>query len=150
MPTWWSDVEEAARVVAGGPDPGAEAGRAASGGRPAAAPERWRLVIGGFDIALEVVEEQPPHVLTLRVSSGDQATFGGLWTYEVEAAGPGSRVRLTEDGWIGPWPLRTVTWFTGYHTSIDSCLASLGRRFAGDPVPRRLPADDRPSAHPGR
>ncbi len=31
----------------------------------------------------------------------DQARFGGTWTYELAPEGPGTRLQITEEGWVG-------------------------------------------------
>jgi uncharacterized protein YndB with AHSA1/START domain len=120
MPRWWPEVRESARAAGDG-----------SG-------EQWRQVVGGFEMTLAVEEERPPQRLVTEIVTPDDSLFGGRWIYELQGAGTGTRVRLTEDGWVGPWPFRTIVWLSGYHASIDDCLTALGRHFGEQVTPRHV------------
>lgn len=110
VPSWWSEVKQSARL----PD---EAGR-----------ERWEHQTGMGPMPLEITEEQPPSRLVTRIASPPEAAFGGTWTYEIAPADGGSRVTITEDGWVAN-PLfrflsRTVF---GVHGTMDGYLKALGQ-----------------------
>jgi uncharacterized protein YndB with AHSA1/START domain len=120
VPRWWPAVTESTRVDA--PE-----------GR-----ERWRQVLGGFEMVIEVAEDAPPEQLVTAVIISDGAMFGGRWTYRLQADPAGTRVTLTEDAWIGPWPFRTVARLAGYHATADECLASLARHFGAKAIPRHV------------
>jgi hypothetical protein len=55
--------------------------------------------------------------------------FGGRWTYEIEPAGSGARLRITEDGEVYNPIFRFMSRFIfGHHSSIDTYLADVKRR----------------------
>jgi hypothetical protein len=58
--------------------------------------------------------------------------FGGQWTYEIETAGTGTKLRITEDGEVYNPIFRFMSRFIfGHHSSIDTYLADLKRRVDG-------------------
>lgn len=78
---------------------------------------------------LEVVEDDPPRRLVGRIVDTG-APFGGSWTYQVTPVDGGSRVSVTEDGWVSNPIFRFMARFVfGYHSTLDSYLRALGRRF---------------------
>ncbi len=82
---------------------------------------------GPMPYVVEVFE--PPHRLVTRIH-GEDLGFGGTWTYEVEAAGEGSAVTITENGVIDNPIFRTLSRFVfGYHATQQQYLTSLGRKF---------------------
>lgn len=119
-PQWWPDVERSARVASD------------------AGPERWQQVVNDFTMEFDVVAEDPPSRLVTRVVAVTGSPFGGQWIYELTPRGTGTRVRVTENGWIRPWPFRTVALLYGHHRSIESCLVSLGRHFGQTVTPTRV------------
>lgn len=60
-------------------------------------PLRWREQTGGDAITYEVVEQQPPDRLVVRIADPD-LPFGGTWTYELRPEGKGTRIVITERG----------------------------------------------------
>jgi uncharacterized protein YndB with AHSA1/START domain len=113
---WWPEVETSARAGDG------------------QGPERWDHVIEGVKVTVEIVDDQPPRRLVTRIVAPEDAGVGGMWTYDLSPEKTATRVRLTEEGWVGPWPLRTITWLSGYRASIDSYLKSLARYFGQEAV----------------
>lgn len=116
---WWPDVKQAERVS----DPG---------GR-----EAWHQTLkNGYPMPLVVEESQPPGRLVTRIDSPPGAPFGGSWTYEIAAVAEGSRVRITERGWIASPIFRFMARVVlGYHGTMDSYLKALGRKFGQGVVP---------------
>ena len=117
--SWWSDVRTVERV----PD--------------AAGREVWRQTLGSngtltFVVAVDV----PPRRLVLQLDAPRGAPFGGYWSYEIGPSGGGSRVAVTERGWIGNPILRLLNrvFFDEYRT-LDSYLRALGERFREDVTP---------------
>lgn len=53
----------------------------------------------GQRIAYMTLESLPPTKLVRRTV--DQARFGGTWTYDLSPEGTGTRLRITEEGWVG-------------------------------------------------
>jgi uncharacterized protein YndB with AHSA1/START domain len=60
-----------------------------------------RFVEHGKDgaIAYEVVEERAPERRVTRIAD-DKLPFGGTWTYELAPEGDGTRLTITEDGFV--------------------------------------------------
>ncbi len=60
----------------------------------------WREVErNGESISFAVTESKPPAKLVVKIT-GDDQPFGGTWTYELTPSGPGTRIRITENGEI--------------------------------------------------
>jgi uncharacterized protein YndB with AHSA1/START domain len=119
-PRWWSDVEHSSRVEG-------QLGR-----------ERWRQVVNGFAVEFDVVTDDPPRRLVTQVVAEGVSPFGGQWTYELTPDGAETRVRVTEEGWVGPWPFRSVALLYGHHRSLDRYLVSLGQQFGQVVTPTRI------------
>ncbi|MEW6323737.1 MAG: SRPBCC domain-containing protein [Acidobacteriota bacterium] len=108
-PAWWPEVSQVEMLPA-------EAGRV-----------RFRMHLEG-PVVMEVVESAPPARFVTRIADPGQP-FGGTWTYEIEPAGTGSRLTITERGEIYSAPFRFFARFVfGYTATIESCLAALARR----------------------
>ena len=100
--------------------------------------ERWEQSIGGFARAVVVEVDEPPRRLVTHIDSAPGASFGGGWTYEIVPIPEGSRVTVTERGWISNPVFRFMSRFIfGYYGSIDKYLRALGRRFGEAPTPER-------------
>lgn len=120
VPAWWPELESSTR-------------RADSAGR-----EVWEQKMSGFEMALVVTEDEPPRRLVTVIDAPPDAVFGGSWTYEVIPQQSGTRVRVTEHGWIGNPVFRVATRFTGFHGTLDQYLVALGRRFGETVVPEHV------------
>ncbi len=118
-PDWWPQVKTSARV-------------ADVDGR-----EAWSQQVGpGGPLVTAVVEETPPTRAVTAIVAQEGAPFGGRWTYEVAATPGGSRVAITEDGWIANPVFRFMAnVFFGMHGTMDGYLVALGRRFGEDVQP---------------
>ena len=85
----------------------------------------WDARIETFDVLYPT-----PISVNLELVGGPGAPFGGNWTYEVAAVPGGSRVTVTERGWIGNPLFRFMArFFFGYTATIDTYLRSLGKKF---------------------
>lgn len=61
---------------------------------------------------------------------------GGSWIYEIAPADGGSRVSVTERGWIANPIFRFMARVVfGYHGTLDSYLKALGRKFGEEVAP---------------
>lgn len=111
--SWWPDVERSERVDD-------ERGR-----------EVYRHVQkSGYAMSLVVAEANPPSMLVTEIDATANAPFGGTWTYRIEPTDRGSRVTITEDGWIAnPFFRFMANLVFGMHGTMDSYLEALGRRF---------------------
>ncbi len=121
VPSWWSDVKQSVRL----PD---QDGR-----------ERWEQQAGMGPMRLEIAESQPPARLVTRIVTPPGAAFGGTWTYEIAPAAGGSRMTVTEDGWVANPLFRFMarTIFS-MHGTMDGYLRALGERFGESVRPEHV------------
>jgi Polyketide cyclase / dehydrase and lipid transport len=97
--------------------------------------ETWgQTMKNGFNLPLGIDEERPPNLLVTRIVAED-APFGGTWHYSLEAATGGTRVTLTEDGWVSNPMFRVISRLMGHHTTLDSYLKALARKFGETATP---------------
>lgn len=117
-PTWWPAIQLAQRL----PD---------RDGR-----EVWRQKMSGFDVPIIVMESSPPRKLVTQIDPTAKAAFGGTWTYELTPDSSGTRISVTESGWISNPIFRFMSRFLfGYYGSLDKYLTALGRRFGETVAP---------------
>lgn len=89
-------------------------------------------------ITMEVVERQAPARLVTRVAD-PAVPFAGSWTYELQPAGTGTRLTITERGRVRNPILRCISRFViGHHATIDAYLRALAAVAAQEPSPGRL------------
>jgi uncharacterized protein YndB with AHSA1/START domain len=120
VPQWWPGLRSSERVT--GPD-----------GR-----ERWRQVSGGGAMTIVVEEGQPPRRLVSQIEPPPGAPFGGAWIYEIVPEGDGSRVTVTEQGWVANPLFRFLSRFVfGHYRTLESYARALGRRFNEEVTPVR-------------
>lgn len=82
-------------------------------------------------LTLEVVERVENRRLVTRIV-GEDLPFGGSWTYELEPTGEGTRLTITEDGYVDPAPFRFLARFVfGYTKTMDDYLAALAKKVEG-------------------
>jgi uncharacterized protein YndB with AHSA1/START domain len=80
-------------------------------------------------------EEQRPTKLVTRIANED-LPFGGTWTYSLGAEGSGTRITITENGWVSNPVFRFVSHFLiGETATMDSFLRALGKRLGEDVTP---------------
>jgi len=110
--TWWPAMEKAERL----PDRDGH--------------EVWRQKMSGFDVPIIVMESAPPRRLVTQIDPTAGGAFGGTWTYELASEGTGTRISVTEAGWISNPIFRFMSRFLfGYYGSLDKYLKALGSRF---------------------
>ena len=92
-------------------------------------PLTWRETdTRGDAITYEVVESRPAQRHRVRIADPG-LPFGGTWTYELQADGPGTRLVITEHGDVFNPLFRFMSRFVFGHTaSIDAFLGALARR----------------------
>lgn len=118
VPTWWPEIKESVRL----PDKDGH--------------EVWRQKMSGWDVPLLVIESMPPSRLRTQIDTSAGGAFGGTWTYELTADSGGTRISLTEAGWIGNPVFRFLSRFIfGYYGSLDGYLKALGKKFGEDVRP---------------
>jgi hypothetical protein len=88
--------------------------------------------VSGFGpITFEQQESIPERRFVARIADTDQG-FGGTWTYDIEPATNGSRVTITERGFVTNPLFRFMSRFVfGYHGTQEAYLRALGKRFGG-------------------
>jgi hypothetical protein len=86
----------------------------------------------GQEIPFRTVESRSNEKL-VRMIANDQLPFGGTWTYELaDAENGGTRLTLTEDGFINPPVFRAMAkWFFGLDTTQRDYLTHLERHLDG-------------------
>jgi uncharacterized protein YndB with AHSA1/START domain len=93
---------------------------------------RWRERTRQGAITLERSEEQPPRRLAARIAD-EGLPFGGTWTYDLAPAAQGTRVTITERGFVKNPLFRFMARFVfGHHRTQEDFLRALGRRFGHD------------------
>lgn len=113
VPAWWPEIKESVRL----PDKDGH--------------EVWRQKMSGWDVPLILIESTAPRRLVTQIDTSAGGAFGGTWTYELTPdSGAGTKISVTEAGWIGNPIFRTLSRFVfGYYGSLDGYLKALGKRF---------------------
>ena len=95
----------------------------------------WREHGKQGTITLETVESAPPRRLVGRIADPN-LPFGGTWTYEIEPAPNGSRLRITEHGEVYNPIYRFFARFVfGYTATMDDHLRALGKKYGAEVTP---------------
>ncbi|HJQ65550.1 MAG TPA: SRPBCC family protein [Gemmatimonadales bacterium] len=101
--------------------------------------ERWEQDVGGFTMAAIIETDDPPRRLVTRIDSPPGASFGGTWTYEIAPVPEGTRVTVTERGWIANSVFRFLSRFVfGYYGTQEKYLKALGTKFGETVTPVRV------------
>jgi polyketide cyclase/dehydrase/lipid transport protein len=91
--------------------------------------EVWRMVSRHGAMPWVIAEDDPPRRRVTRIVDEGLA-FGGTWTWTIAADGAGSRVTLTEDGFVRNPVFRALARFVfGHRATIDAFLRALARRM---------------------
>jgi len=118
VPSWWLEIKESVRR----PDKNGQ--------------EVWRQKMSGFDVPLIVIQATAPDKLVTQIDTSAGAAFGGTWTYELVPEAGGTRISVTEAGWIGNPIFRFLSRFIfGYYGSLDGYLTALGKKFGEEVRP---------------
>ena len=88
--------------------------------------ERWLEAGGDGEILFEVAESVPGRKRVTRIADPG-LPFGGTWTFELEDAPPGTRLRITEDGEVYNPIFRFMSRYVfGHARGIERFHADLG------------------------
>lgn len=88
----------------------------------------WRERASGDVVTYRVVEVDQPRRLVTRIAD-ENLPYGGTWTYELEPAGAGTRLTITERGEVYNPVFRFMSRFILGHTStINGVLRALGTK----------------------
>jgi len=86
------------------------------------------------------VEAEPDRRIVARIADTSQG-FGGTWTYEIEPAGAGATLTITEEGEVYNALFRFTSRFVfGHYSTMETYARSLGRKFGQDVTPVRVSA----------
>lgn len=95
----------------------------------------WRESAKENSITFVADEEQMPAKLVTRIAD-DDLPFGGRWEYSLAPDGAGTRITITEKGWVSNPIFRFVSHFVlGQTATMDTYLRSLGKRFNEEIAP---------------
>ena len=100
--------------------------------------EVWEQNAGGFPLRLVVEESRPPARLVTRIDAPPDAAFGGTWTYQLDAEPSGTRVTVTEDGFVRNPLFRVMMAIGGVHRTADGYLRALGAKLGQEVEPVHL------------
>jgi hypothetical protein len=91
----------------------------------------WNKDKHGQEIPFRTAESLANEKL-VRVIAKDDLPFGGTWTFELaDAPGGGTRLTLTEDGFIKPAIFRAIAnWFMGLDATQKDFVAHLEKHLA--------------------
>lgn len=93
---------------------------------------RWREHTGDGEITFERTEELRPRRLAARITD-ETLPFGGSWTYELIPQANGTRLTITERGYVTNPLFRFMSRFVfGHHRTQEDFQRALGRRFGQD------------------
>jgi uncharacterized protein YndB with AHSA1/START domain len=96
------------------------------GGWPA-----WREEGPDGAITFAVAAVEPSRMLVTEIVD-DGLPFGGRWTYTLEPTATGTRLTITEDGFVYNPIFRIVSrFFMGYETTANTYLDALAARTGG-------------------
>lgn len=101
------------------------------------APLTWKEIGAQGPMTLAVETFEPPRRMIARIQDQDQP-FGGAWEYVIAPDGAGTRVTITERGWVSNPIFRFVSRYVmGHYSTIDAYLRALSRKFGGETTPTR-------------
>lgn len=100
--------------------------------------EVWEQEVDGFAMRF-LVTEPGPRWLVSTILPEEDAVFGGQWEYQAITVREGTKVRVTETGWVGNPLFRVMMAVMGPHRSIDGYLTGLGKHFGQEVIPVHLP-----------
>lgn len=98
---------------------------------------RWRETADWGVLTFQHEEVVPGRRVVSRIVDEGQG-FGGTWSWDIEPAGSGSRVTITEHGVIDNPLYRFMSrYMMGYYSSLETYAEDLGRRLGEDVDPVR-------------
>jgi len=96
---------------------------------PANGKLRWREHTSDGKVEYELSEMvSPSRVMTTIVS--DDLPYGGKWVITFEPDGTGTRMRITEEGFVNPPPFRFLARYVfGHASTMERYLKDVGKRL---------------------
>jgi hypothetical protein len=98
----------------------------------------WRAIGSAGEIPSIVDVWDPPRRIVTRIPEDAGLGFHGSWTYEIEPAGTGASLTITERGEVGNPVFRLVSKFMDMRSSIDRFLIDLGASLGQEVTPQPL------------
>lgn len=96
------------------------------------APLRWTEHTARGALSFILVDEQRPSKLDIKIDDTNEP-FGGTWTFELTPDANGTRLTITERGFVNPPPFRFLAKFVfGHATTIRNYLADISRATGGE------------------
>lgn len=96
--------------------------------------ETWRMSGGFGEILIRVQDEVAGQELVTRIVD-DGLPFGGTWTYQLEPVADGTRLTITEDGFVrNPLYRFMARYVFGYEKTVEEYLDALRDRLAAVPA----------------
>ena len=93
---------------------------------------RWREHTRQDAITFERINAEQPTRLVTRIAD-ETLPFGGTWTWTLSPDPGGTRVTITERGYVTNPIFRFMSRFVfGHHATQSDFLRALGRRFGHD------------------
>jgi carbon monoxide dehydrogenase subunit G len=95
--------------------------------------ETWRMGGSFGDMPIRVEDEVAGYELVTRIVDDDMP-FGGTWTYQLEPVEEGTRLTITEDGFVrNPFYRFMSRYVFGYEKTVEDYLEALSERLAAAP-----------------
>ncbi len=92
----------------------------------------WKETAGRWEVPLEDLDVEPPRRLVRKVADPD-LPYGGAWTYLVTPADGGSRITITEEGFVKNPIFRLMARLGNKREAIDNFLTALAQKFGEPP-----------------
>lgn len=81
-------------------------------------------------ISYRVIEKSERRLVTEIVADPQTSAFGGTWTYELEPMEKGTRVKITERGFVNPAVMRILSKYVfGHETTLKKFATDLERHL---------------------
>ena len=105
----------------------------APGGKP-----RWKETMSdGMVVTMEERSLEPVSKRVVDIADPD-LPVGGTWTYQLSATGKGTRVQITEDGFVTPPLYRFFMIFMDPAATMTKYLTFLGRKLGETVTPQAV------------
>src|SRR5690606_37164839 len=101
-------------------------------------PLRWREAASWGTLTLVRGAAETDRRLVHRIEDTGEP-FGGTWSYDLVSTDGGTRLTITEDGWVSNPVFRLMSRFVfGHYSTMEAYARDLGRRFGEQIEPERV------------
>lgn len=91
-------------------------------------PDSWTEVSGHGAMKMVLEREEVNQTLVTRIDD-DSLPFGGTWTFSLTTEANGTRLRITESGFVKSPPFRFISrFFMGHSSTLKQYLSDLAAR----------------------